>query len=588
MQISSHFIKQLRDRLKISEVISKKVKLIPKGKEFLGLCPFHQEKTPSFTVNDQKSFYHCFGCGAHGDLIGFVMEYYKMQFHEAVEIVAKEAGIPVPKDHLIADDQIKREKKLLNILEEVVAYYQKQLKQNFQISRYLTERGLSAAIIDKFRLGFAKPGVEIVEQLSKKYSKNELESSGAFKIYNNKVVQLLSGRIIFPIFNPQGSVIALGGRSVDGKQPKYLNSPETPIFKKRSSIYALNFAKNESYKTGEIIVTEGYMDVIALHNAGIGSAVATLGTAVSADHLKMLWKIVDDPIFSMDGDLAGRKSAIRVSEIALQNLTVGKTASFVTLPDGMDPDDILKQGGRESYKKCLEDRLPLSEFVWRNKIKGLKQPLSPEKKAFFESEIQKITDSISDNVVRKTYKEFFREKLWSLTSYKNSNNIRSANNLALKFKGLPLVARYELLLILMVKEYPELLRDDNIVKFLEDYSSKEIMLEPIFTKLYDLAVKSSEIDDNIIIEKLQEEVKSNNISHLLKETSYFLEKIDIKSYIDCNKKWFLVVQFIHLESLKLEYRNLLKVMKDDSYVKAMNIKDKISELEAQIKTKHIL
>lgn len=593
MAFDNQFTKYLRERVRLSEVISRRVKLLPKGKEFLGLCPFHAEKTPSFTVNDQKGVYYCFGCGAHGDVFNFFMDFNKYNFNEAIASIAKEIGVPLPEKANQSNEQVKFEKRIFELLEFIASYWQSKLYSNKKALDYLYSRGLSAQIINQFRLGYAPSSRDLVAECSHKFSEKELIESGVFKRHNNKLISVFFNRIIFPIFNSNNKVIAFGGRTLGDQQPKYLNSPETFIFHKRATLYALNFAKKEAFSKQELIVTEGYMDTIALYNAHFNNVVASLGTAISDEHLALLWNIVDNPIFCMDGDVAGFNAMSRLSEIALTNLRLGKSVSFVCLKDGMDPDDTLSKGGSTLFRELLNNKINLSEFLWQNKLNEMGNIDTPEKKAVFEAKLMKAAESIKDQNVKRAYKSFFKEKLWNYFRVNKLSPLSdklSNKALSIKFNNLEPKERYEIILLLLVCRAPKLLKEKDVVDFFENYEPKSRLANKLYPEIYQLA--NEELEENLIAEKAEELIfdyaEANKIKELLTEISYLLDKMALNSYIEYNRKWFLIMRSIYLESLKEEYKFLIEKLDEASYKKAMEIKIKISELEPQVRNNQYL
>lgn len=424
MALPSGFLDELRARIPIADIVGKRVKLTKKGREYTGLCPFHNEKTPSFTVNEEKGFYHCFGCGAHGDIIKFEMEIGGLGFMEAVEKLAAIAGMQVPKQ---TPQNIEKEKKLASIIETIdfaCSFFEKQLflSSGKEALQYLKQRGLSEQIIKKFRLGFAPQGNSLKSALSKESVNEELAlAAGLIGKSADKArasYDYFRNRIIFPIMDVKGRPIAFGGRVMDDNaQPKYLNSPETPLFQKGKVLYALHHAREHAYKTEEIIVTEGYMDVIALANTGINNAVAPLGTAITENQIAMLWKMAPEPIMCLDGDNAGRRAAMRAAERSLPMLRPGNSLKFALLPEGMDPDDMIKTKGKSAFNSVIQSAMPLSELVWKGILEG-KNTNTPEQQAAIEKEIDRTTSTITDGTVKQYYNKDLKNKLNSLF-YKN-------------------------------------------------------------------------------------------------------------------------------------------------------------------------
>ncbi|WP_372741154.1 DNA primase [Neptunomonas sp.] len=371
-RIPQNFIDDLLARVNIVDLIDGRVKLKKSGKNYSGLCPFHQEKSPSFSVSPDKQFYYCFGCGAGGNAIGFLMEYDRLEFPQAVEEVAKLVGVDVPRDEQ-QEQQRNEYKAQYNILDAAASYYQKQLKSHQhrdQAVSYLKSRGLTGKIAHLFGIGYAPPGWDnLLKALGTTPQEQQLlETSGMLIRHEEKdsLYDRFRERIIFPIRDMRGRVIAFGGRVLGDDKPKYLNSPETDTFHKSRELYGLYEARKLSTKLERIIIVEGYMDVISLAQFGITYAVATLGTATTAQHLERLFKTVPEIIFCFDGDNAGRKAAERALEAALPIIKDGLQARFLFLPEGEDPDTLIRQESKQGFEKRLNEAPQLSDFFFRS------------------------------------------------------------------------------------------------------------------------------------------------------------------------------------------------------------------------------
>ena len=372
-RIPEHFIDELLARTDIVEVINQRVPLKKAGREYQACCPFHNEKTPSFTVSPTKQFYHCFGCGAHGSAIGFLMEYEHLDFVEAIETLAHDAGVEVPREDdgqnrgpRVTSPQIKDQYELL---EQAALYYSRELKNHPPAIEYLKQRGLSGEIARDYRLGFAPEQWDgLIRHLNAQG--DTLEKAGlAIRNDSGRVYDRFRNRIIFPIRNRKGQVIAFGGRVIGDGSPKYLNSPETSTFHKGQEVYGLYEARQRTRKLERLIIVEGYMDVIALAQHGISYAVATLGTATSAEHIQRMFRIVPDIIFCFDGDRAGRDAAWKALNVTLPIIRDGNSASFLFLPEGEDPDSLVRKEGQEGFERSIEQARGLAEFF----IEGLSQ-----------------------------------------------------------------------------------------------------------------------------------------------------------------------------------------------------------------------
>ena len=364
--IPADFIQDLLNRVDVVDVVGRYVQLKKGGANFMGLCPFHNEKSPSFTVSPTKQFYHCFGCGVHGNAIGFLMEYQGLSFVEAVKDLAQNAGMTVP-EYQPENGKPRLEKAqstgLLEVMEAACQFYRKELRGAQAAVQYLKGRGLTGEIAAKFGLGFAPDDWRPLSQVFPDYENGFLVEAGLVIAGEGKRYDRFRGRIMFPIRNLRGQVIGFGGRVMDGGEPKYLNSPETPLFNKGSELYGLFEARQAIREQGCVIVVEGYMDVVALAQLGFPNAVATLGTATTPIHVQKLLRQTDHVIFSFDGDKAGRKAAWRALEAALPHAADNKQIRFLFLPPEHDPDSYVREEGVAAFEAQLANALPLSKFM---------------------------------------------------------------------------------------------------------------------------------------------------------------------------------------------------------------------------------
>lgn len=411
------FLDELRARLSLSDIVGRKVSLKRRsGAEYAGLCPFHNEKSPSFTVNDKKGFFHCFGCGEHGDAVGFVMKTEGLSFPESVEKLAREVNLPVPRATPEERERVERASTLQQVVELAARWFQKQLR--LPVGRqgldYLRGRGLSDAVIDEFRLGFAPDSRDgVIAALKRENVPIEKIVEAGLAIQpedGREPYDRFRGRVMFVINDRRGRAIAFGGRVMGAGEPKYLNSPETPLFHKGANLYCLDLARHAATKDQPVIVAEGYMDVIALHRAGFKGAVAPLGTALTEGQLGELWKLADEPYLCFDGDNAGRRAASRAAERALPLLRPGKSLRFLTLPAGEDPDSLVRKKGPEALRRVLDLARPLSDLVWDLETEG-KSTDTPERRASLQRSVEQRVAGIADPIVRDYYRTDMRERL---------------------------------------------------------------------------------------------------------------------------------------------------------------------------------
>lgn len=365
--IPKSFIQDLLNRLDIVDVIERYVPLKKAGANYAACCPFHSEKSPSFTVSQSKQFYHCFGCGAHGTAIGFVMEHAGMGFVDAVEELSRSIGVEVPREAVQPGQvQSKVSPDLYEVMQAATRFYREQLKHSQSAIDYLKRRGLSGEIAARFGIGYAPGGWQNLSDITTSYQDNSLVETGlVIEGEGGKRYDRFRDRIMFPIINARGQVIGFGGRILESGEPKYLNSPETVLFEKGHELYGLFQAQKSIRSHQQVVVVEGYMDVVALAQHGVEYAVATLGTATTPYHVQKLLRLADQVVFCFDGDAAGQRAAWRALENALPQLVDGKRIGFLFLPQEHDPDSYIRENGRESFEQLLHDSLPLSGYFLR-------------------------------------------------------------------------------------------------------------------------------------------------------------------------------------------------------------------------------
>lgn len=413
------FIDELRARVSIADVVGAKVKLTKKGREYQGLCPFHNEKTPSFTVNESKGFYHCFGCGAHGDIIKFEMEANGLPFIDALQKLAHQAGLQMPQ--LSAKDKKEEDerKSLYEIMETACAFFERELRMPDGVSglKYFTEkRGLSPETLKKFRLGFAPNNNALMAHLKAQgIDEKDMKELGLIAIpedTSRRPHDFFRNRVMIPITNKQGKIIAFGGRVMEKIEPKYLNSPDTPIFNKRRNLYNLDKAREVAYKEKKLIICEGYMDVIALDRYGFGYAVAPLGTALTEEQIAEAWRVCPEPILCLDGDSPGVKAAMRAVDRVLPMLKAGYSLQFLFLPDNQDPDEYLQAHGHDSFAALMRKTSPLIDILWRKYTEN-EDSSTPEKKALIEKTLLSEVAKIGDATVRSYYAQEIRSRIYA-------------------------------------------------------------------------------------------------------------------------------------------------------------------------------
>lgn len=425
MALTPQWLDELRSRTILSALIGRSIKVTKAGREYKACCPFHNEKTPSFTINDEKGFYHCFGCSAHGDAIRWMTDYRNLPFMDAVKELAAQAGMEVP----ASDPQAAKKAEQRAGLHDVMAAAQKWFVQQFQsiegaaAREYLQRRGIREDIIRQFGFGFAPDSRGGLKKALDQFGEPALIEAGLLIAVDDKEpYDRFRGRLMIPIRDRRGRVIAFGGRIMGDGEPKYLNSPDTPLFDKGRTLYNLDLCGPAARQADQVIVVEGYMDVIALSQAGFGNSVAPLGTALTETQLAMLWRMAEKPLLCFDGDAAGQKAAMRAALRALPHLQPGYSLQFITLPPGVDPDDLLKTEGPTAFRDLINKSVPLVDFLWQAEF-GARPLVTPEDRAGLKQRLGLHVANIADSEIRRHYADAFREKLDSVFSRNRNDNI---------------------------------------------------------------------------------------------------------------------------------------------------------------------
>ena len=442
MSLPHGFLDELRSRISLSDVVGRKVQWdLRKSNQAKGdmwaPCPFHQEKTASFHVDENKGFYYCFGCQAKGDAIGFVRETENVNFIEAVEILAAEVGLPMPEFDPKSKEKSDRNKILIEIMEQSVNFFRLTLnsKQGKHALEYLHKRGLNSAVIEHFEIGFAPPEQTVLTQklLDKGYEIDAIIETGmsARSDDGNRYYDRFRGRVMFPIRDGRGRCIAFGGRSLDpAARAKYLNSPETSLFDKGRTLYNLAGARSAVGRAEPLIVTEGYMDVIALHSGNFSGAIAPLGTAITEQQLQSMWRVSPEPIIALDGDKAGLRAAYRLIDLSLPLLKTGQALRFSLMPEGKDPDDLIRNEGSSFFRNLIEEAIPMVDLIWKRETEG-KSFDSPERRASLDKSLNDVIALIKENNLRNHYKDalfqarrqFFGKQFIGKTGFKNTSTV---------------------------------------------------------------------------------------------------------------------------------------------------------------------
>jgi DNA primase len=415
MAFSPDFLDELRNRLSLADIIGRRVRLVKRGREHVGLCPFHNEKSPSFTVSEEKGFFHCFGCGAHGDVVGFAMRADGLSFPEAVERLAEQAGLPVPQATPAERDEAHRRATLLDAQEAATRWFIDQLgaAAGRAARDYLAQRGLDESAITRFRLGYAPDSrAALRSALTAAGMPVELLIDAGLLIRpeEGEPYDRFRGRIMFPIADRRGRTVGFGGRTLGDGEPKYLNSPETPLFHKGRLLYGLAQARQAIQDRGTAVVVEGYMDAIALAQGGLGHAVAPLGTALTEEQILLLWQVAPEPILCFDGDAAGERAALRALERALPLLQPGRSLRFALLPSGDDPDSLVRRAGPKAMEEILAGALPLDRLVWQIEL-GAGPCDTPERRTGLRRRLDARAASIAERTVAEAYRQAFAKRL---------------------------------------------------------------------------------------------------------------------------------------------------------------------------------
>jgi DNA primase len=538
MAFPPQFLDELRARIAISEVITPKVRLVRRGRESTGLCPFHNEKTPSFTANDDKAFYHCFGCGAHGDIISFVMETEGLSFSEAVEKLAGMAGLAVPRQSPEERERAQDRATLQQVMQQASAWFENQLTQpgGRQALDYLYDRGFSDETIRRFRLGYAPDGRGRLGQAleARNVTRAQLIEGGLVKLpeSDGEPRDYFFNRVIFPITDRRGRVIAFGGRILGEGRPKYLNSPETSLFNKGRVLYNWAQAREDAREAGTIVVVEGYTDVIALAQAGLSHVVAPLGTALTEEQMLALWRMVDEPVLCFDGDNAGQRAAFRAAERALPLLQPGKSLRFVTLPAGEDPDSLVRARSRAGFEALLAKARPLVDVIWALEA-GASRFDTPEQRAALERKLNEHVNRIADRGVQYHYQQRIREHLWALFKRKSGQGDRSRGghdfgspadrrappaNLRPRGDLTALRESQERVLLSIIINHNELIH--SVAEEIADISLTNAELDRILREILNVAVDQPDLDSKALQRHLVQSGYQKPLATVLNAATY--------------------------------------------------------------------
>ena len=422
-KFDNSFTDELRQRLSLVDVIGRKIQLTKKGQNYWGCCPFHNEKTPSFSVSEEKGFYHCFGCGEHGDIISFTMKSENIDFKTAISELANMAGIKMPELKQKTPEQKQAEENYVKITESAAQIYQDLLytEAGKVALDYIKKRGFSDEMIKKYRIGYA-PKNNIISSKFANIKVDKLVATGLVRVGNYGPYDFFRDKLMFPIFNAHGQIVAFSGRSLDGSEPKYINTTDTELFHKRQTIFGFNFARDAIHRQNRSIVVEGQIDAIQMQNHGFPETVAPLGTALTEDHVAILCKSNRNIVFCFDGDNAGQKAAMRACTLVLPFLRDNSDVRFAFVSGGKDPDEILKNQGESAMKKIIDNAVPLIDFLWDNVNKNylINTPNGrAQADKFLKDCLSKITDKIFQNEIEQEYngRKFNQWHKWKKQKY---------------------------------------------------------------------------------------------------------------------------------------------------------------------------
>ena len=539
MKYPKEYLDEIKLRLKVSQVVGKSVQLKKRGKEFIGLSPFKNEKSPSFTVNDEKEFYHCFSSSEHGNIFDFLMKTKSIGFGEAVRTLAAEAGMQPYRFSNFDKKKDLRFQNYKNIFKDYSKYFHQQLflENNKDALDYFLKRGLNSNVIKEFQLGYVPWKNNFYGDLLKKYNEEDIALTGLY--YKNdktgKNVDRFNSRIIFPVNNISGDTIAFGGRIIrESKLAKYINSPETEFYKKGNMIFNLDKAKDSRAETDEVIIVEGYMDVVSVYSSGVKNVIANSGTALTERQIDLIWKFFSNPIICLDGDESGQKAALRIAEKLFPIINEKNKIYFSIMPEGKDPDDFIKQNGKDGFVSLLKDKQIIQTYIWNYHLNKIDQN-NPFEVSKFEKEIKKLSYSIQDETLKKYVLEDFLEKIKKLTpiqTYKQSYNYNKFNKkkdyqilketkiLHQKRKNLSKTQIIEFSILFIVLNYFEIAS-----KKLEELSEIEFISE------------KNESLKNIIITELSNNSKNDNVlEKIRKEYQDLSEEIGENSNIQITTK----------------------------------------------------
>ena len=592
MKYPKEYLDEIKLRLKVSQVVGKSIQLKKRGKEFIGLSPFKNEKSPSFTVNDEKEFYHCFSSGEHGNIFDFLIKTKSIGFGEAVRLLAAEAGMQPYRFSNFDKKKDLRFQNYKNIFKDYSDFFYHQLfeENNKEALDYLLNRKLNKNIIKEFKLGYVPWKNNFYEELLKKYTEEDINLTGLY--YKNdktgKYVDRFNSRIIFPVNNITGDTIAFGGRIIrETKLAKYINSPETEFYKKGNMIFNLDKAKNSRVETDEVVIVEGYMDVVSVYSSGIKNVIANSGTALTERQINLIWKFFANPIVCLDGDESGQKAALRIAEKLFPLINEKNKIYFSIMTDGSDPDDYIKQNGKEGFLNLLKNKQVIQSYIWNYYLSKIDQN-NPFEISKFEKEIKKLSYSIQDETLKKYVLEDFLEKIKKLTPIQTSNRnynfknfykkknyqiLKETKLLYQKRKELSKTQIIEFSILYIILNYfkiaSEKLEELSEIKFLSE--KNEILKNTIIEGLTEGNHDDIQVKIYAEYKKLIEEIKENsNIQMILKEKN----EEDIKDLL--NELILDSKEQNNLKKIESLEKKLINNLDESSYSELIKLKSQLN------------
>ena len=580
MKFPKEYLEEIKQRIKVSDIVGASVQLKRRGREFVGLSPFSKEKTPSFTINDEKGFYHCFSSGEHGNIFDFLVKVEKLNFGDAVRKLAAKAGMPAfkfTKENIEVENKRKKYDEILTI---ALQHYQKNFSENDSVKKYAHGRGLTQEILSTFKIGYSgEYGLNV--SLFSGFNQKELIESGVFfhDEKNNKLIDRFKNRLIFPIFDYNNKVIGFGGRALSQNYlAKYINSPETEFFKKGFNLYNLNNAKNENKQSGIVFVVEGYMDAISLYQAGFKNVVATLGTAMTESHLNLVWRYFNDPVVCFDGDRSGQNAAHKISEKLIAYMKPNYSLSFLILPNGFDPDSFVRKNGRNNFESLLDQKIDIGNFIFENNLQDLKSE-QPEERAGFEKKLMDLCLLIQDSTVKKHYISFFKNKIFEQFSNRKAKSLKPLNKTKELTRKITRYSSFEL------KEFSLMYLFLNNVQILKNQSAKLSIinfhnknLEELKKVLINILEKIETFKEFNLLKHLGE----NNFGQIIEDINEFSSIKGISENLNEEKfDNFLQDLIEQVNNLKLESKlkdaeeSLSKNMNEAQYNELLSLKDQI-------------